>query len=414
VAIETSAVVVNGPRILIATTAHLCRNPRVLKEASTLGSAGFDVIVLTISTTDRFEAADRELLAGAPFRRVALDHRRSQGGWPALRTRGLTWLARQALRRGGLETAVSLGPARPLLAAAQKIEADLTIAHNEIPLWSLPRLTARGRRVAADIEDWYSEDLLDHARAARPLRLLREAERFAVGHATYVTTTSAALAQALAGTYGSRPPAVIRNVFPLQPNPRSDRPIQSPLPKFIWFSQTVGPGRGLEFFLSAWRQMRVRAQVFLLGDVSAGYQAELLDTLPPELRGQLQFLPFVAPSALPDKLAEFDVGLALEPLQPRNKDLTISNKIFQYLNAGLAVVATATAGQREAMARAASCGILTDYNPDALAGELDRLVGEPARLRETQRNARAAAEAEFCWEKESPRLLALVRQSLSS
>ena len=35
-------------RILIISAGHLCRNPRVVKEADALGRAGHDVTVLTV------------------------------------------------------------------------------------------------------------------------------------------------------------------------------------------------------------------------------------------------------------------------------------------------------------------------------------------------------------------------------
>lgn len=40
----------NQRKILILTSAHLCRNPRVVKEATTLGAAGYDVTVMSVSS----------------------------------------------------------------------------------------------------------------------------------------------------------------------------------------------------------------------------------------------------------------------------------------------------------------------------------------------------------------------------
>ena len=52
------------------------------------------------------------------------------------------------------------------------------------------------------------------------------------------------------------------------------------------------------------------------------------------------------------RISEHDIGLATEIPLIRNKDLTVSNKILHYLVAGLAVIATNTAGQREVAAQA--------------------------------------------------------------
>ena len=65
----------NGPKkILILSSSHLCRNPRVVKEATTLGAAGYDVTVMSISVQRHFEERDRALLRGLPFKRLVLDY----------------------------------------------------------------------------------------------------------------------------------------------------------------------------------------------------------------------------------------------------------------------------------------------------------------------------------------------------
>lgn len=401
-------------KILILTSAHLCRNPRVVKEATTLGAAGYDVTVMSISVQERFEQMDRELMLGLPFKRITIDHT------PSARLanfvqRGATWAARQLLTRFGWETAQALGPAGTLLRLARKFPSDLVIAHTEIPLWITPHLIADGRRVAVDMEDWYSQDLLPDDRRSRPLRLLREAEAFALQRAAYVSTTSASMALALTEANGGQRPIMLRNTFPLQPRPPAQRGTPGSSPRFIWFSQTVGPGRGLEQFLAAWAVTTRPSEVFLLGEVRPGYRASLLDSLPAARRGGLNFIPPVTPAELPGKLADFDLGLALENRAPPSRDVTISNKILQYLNAGLAVVATDTAGQREVMQAAPGCGVVADSTDAASwARQLDALLGDSAQLRHMQHAARTAAEREFCWEHDAPRLLAAVARALST
>lgn len=401
-------------KILILTSAHLCRNPRVVKEAAALGAAGHDVTVLNLSTTERFERLDLDLIRELPFQRATLDHRNRTVFGAGFRARCATWLARAILRRSHLESAAALGPARSLRACARAFPADLTILHNEIPLWAAQRLIADGRRVAADFEDWYSEDLSDDDRRHRPLALLRRAEDFALRRAAFVTAPSASMAAALTATYGGQAPVVVRNVFPLQSPARPDRPSTAEVPVFVWFSQTVGPGRGLELFFSAWNRTTSPSRVVLIGDEQIGFRERLLALVAPERRARVSFIPSVPPQTLPGRLAECDLGLALELSTPRNRDLTITNKIFQYLNAGLAVVATDTAGQREVMQAAPGSGLLVSTgDPAQFAAQLDRLLGQRGQLRACQQASRAAAVAEFCWEKEAPRLVAAVERALT-
>jgi hypothetical protein len=171
----------------------------------------------------------------------------------------------------------------------------------------------------------------------------------------------------------------------------------------------------LERFLSAWSLAGTASEIALIGDCRSGYREDLLAQISPKRRELIRFIPAVKPAELPATLAGFDVGLALEERSPRNKDLTISNKVFQYLNAGLAVIASETAGQGEIFAAAPGSGILISAGDDgAFAETLDRFLGNPTEVRTAQREARAAAEREFCWEKESPRLLDAVARALAA
>ena len=402
-------------KILILTSAHLCRNPRVVKEATALGAAGYDVTVMSISVQARFERMDLELMRGLPFKRVTLDY---AADTPRARLadffqRGATWIARRACSELEIESAQTLGPAGALLKLARSVSADLTIVHTEIPIWAAQHLMADGRRVAVDVEDWYSEDLLYADRQSRPIKLLRHAEETALRQAAYTSATAQSMADALTAAYQCAPPIVIRNSFPLQPRSRVETPATTGAPSFIWFSQTIGPGRGLELFFAAWARTTQPSKVYLLGDERPGYRQKLLARLPAARRGDLHFIPLVTPEQLPGKLAEFDIGLALEPRWPLNRNITITNKILQYMNAGLAVIATDTAGQKEVMAAAPDCGLLISaHETTEYAAKLDALLGDPARLRATQLAARAAAEREFCWEQETPRLLAAVGRAL--
>ncbi|HEY0947725.1 MAG TPA: glycosyltransferase [Opitutaceae bacterium] len=400
-------------RILIVTSGPLARNPRVVKEASTLGAAGYDVTVLTPRNHAASEPFDAALCAAAPFCRLPVDLIPGFGlsAWRAFWRLMRHRLARVAMRRFRVPSLHALGPANVILRAARAQRADLTIVHNEVPHGIGLRLLAEGRRVAADIEDWHSEDLLPDDRLGRPLELLRRQERALLQEAAYTSTTSEVLSAALHSQYGGRPPQVITNSFPLQPAPpprTSARPLE-----YVWFSQTIGPGRGLETFFAAWKQAAGNARVTLIGEVAASYRQALLAPLEPAQQARIKFTGYISPTELPARLARADVGLALERREPRSRGLTITNKILQYFNAGLAVLATDTAGQCEAMREAGQPGLLVSSNDTAgFAAALTRLENDRPLVAGGQHAARAAAERRYCWEREAPRLLALVAEAL--
>jgi glycosyltransferase involved in cell wall biosynthesis len=403
------------PKILIIASGPLSLNPRPLKEAETLGRAGFDVTVLHVRNHAAAERQDQKLMLEAPFRRIAIDFLPKHGtpAWRLLLRRVSSSVSRRISASLHLQGAQALGSAWLLLRSARTVSADLTIVHNEAPHWAGVSLMTEGRRVAADIEDWHSEDLLPQDRIGRPLGLIRSVERRLLRNAAYTSTTSHSLADALHARYGGIRPHVITNSFPLQPDPHRG-PVGSP-PVFFWFSQTLGQGRGLELFLAAWAKTVEPSQVVFLGEPTAGYREKILRRLPLTHRNRIEFLELVPPSLLPSVIARHDIGLALEQAFIVNRDLTITNKILQYLNAGLAVVASDTAGQREVLARAPGAGLIVSlFQTDELAGHLDGLLRDRPRIAKMGEAARRAAEETYCWEKEVPNLLAAVRKALEA
>ena len=399
----------SAARILILTNGPLARNPRVVKEAAALGAAGHAVTVLGVRNHAASVPLDAALATGAPFTHRWIDLLAGPRAW-LLRAR--VRLARDVAHRLRLPSIHALGPAAALLRAARAHPADLIIVHNEIAHWVGTRLIQDGRRVCADIEDWHSEDLLPDQRTGRPLALMRNVERTLLHHAVHTTTTSHALADALHARYGGRRPHVITNSFPLQPAPNPDAPGEPPA--FFWFSQTIGPGRGLEDFLAAWQQTTRPSRLVLLGESCGDYARMLLDSLPSELRPRVSFLPLVPPHDPPAVIARHDIGLALEQAVISNRDLTITNKILQYLNAGLALVASDTAGQREVLARSPETGIIVQiHETTRFARALDDLLADRETLVRSRRAARLLAESTYSWEREAPRLVGLVERALS-
>jgi glycosyltransferase involved in cell wall biosynthesis len=398
--------------ILILTSGSLSRNPRPAKEAVTLARAGYRVAALHPSEGPPYDRLDAELAAGAGFQNEILELAVAPGVRLARRIR--RWLAVRAVPFG-LEDVAALGAGRALFARARALPADLTIVHNEIALWAGVQLLRQGRRVAADIEDWYSEDLLEQDRRHRPLRLLRQLEGAMLQAASYVSTTSEALSAALHHRYGGRKPAVITNSFPLQPEPRPAHAAGDGPPAFFWFSQTIGPGRGLEAFLPIWWELATPSRLVLLGEPTTGFPDHLRSLVPAALRSRLEFHDLVPPADLPRVIARHDIGLALEDSSIPSRDLTITNKILQYLNAGLAVVATPTAGQREVLAAAPPAGLL--LAPGDASGSRNVLaswLADRPKLRQAQLAARTAAEQTYCWERETPKLLHCVQAALSA
>ncbi|MDK2971324.1 MAG: hypothetical protein PWP23_1079 [Candidatus Sumerlaeota bacterium] len=402
-------------RILILIGAHLCMAPRPQKEARALADAGHDVTVRGFAFDEEFARRDRAIVDAASWRYEPIADLRS--GLTPIRLRARRRIAGTLYRAAHCASVDLFGyGAREMLAAARKENADLTIVHSEAGLWVGTRLLAEGRRVGVDFEDWFSEDLLPRDRRDRPVGLLREWEQQLACACRYALAPSLAMSNAIAASFDAPPPAVVRNVFPregepdFEPERRADHGVS-----LHWYSQTIGPGRGLEMLMQALHRVAAPVRVVLRGRCSESYRNALLAEAPEQARGRILVEGSVPPDQLAASIARHDIGLALEDSSVRSRDLTITNKLFEYLRGGLAVIATPTTGQREVFAERPGIGVLLESStPDALAAAIDSLVADAARLAACRSAARLAFEEQFNWERERGILVERAEAALAS
>lgn len=411
--------------VLLLTCNHPTSNPRVVKEANALAEAGFQVEVATSALP-----GGRSTVVPEPktWRLTYLNQRLALVA---------IWRHR-ILKKTARFWPVSL---RPPLASYGSLFWDLYQYAKEnrdsqiLSLHLEPALLA-GQAAGlisdgvVDFEDWYSEDLLPESRSPALNEALRKAERAALHEAVCCWCPSQAMASALAKRYRSKEPLVIRNTFPRRTlktdglwkdrpemvrwMPRNDptaaRPKEAPV-SIHWFSQTIGPGRGLETLFQALEGLEGNWELHLRGNLK-GYEQWLERVCPTGVKGRLKVHTLVENGELPSRIAEHDIGFAGEPKEPPNKNFTISNKFFQYLQAGLAVVASDTAGQCEAAASSDGAAILyPSGNEQNLRKAVQRLVKNRDELAKMQLVAWEAGER-LCWENESPPLVEVVRKAM--
>ena len=405
-------------KILILISGHLCTAPRPQKEAETLANAGHEVTVRGFWFDPEFLKRDRILIANKKWRfEPIIDFQPTHrlNNWSIrLQSR----LAKEQFQRFGTFSPGLLGyGAKAMLKVARQTRADLAIVHSEAGLWVGNQLLNEGFRVGVDFEDWFSEDLLPEARVARPIAQLKKLESHLARECTYCLTTSHALAEAFAEAYQAPKPTVIYNTFPWAErsqinDQKQDR--QNPnLPSLHWFSQTIGSGRGLETLFQALPHLRIPLEIHLRGNYPESSRQWLEPLIPSEWRDRIFIHPTVLNGELLSRIAEHDIGLALEYTDIPSRNLTVTNKLFQYLQAGLAVIATDTAGQREILSQQPAIGRLIPSNdPVALAQVLKDLLCAPQKLTVAKAASLQAAKEQFCWEKQHKILLEMAELAL--
>lgn len=406
-------------RILILIAGPLWTNPRSQKEANALADAGHDVRIGGVWFDGLAAARDLELGSGKRWKFEPFLDLRAEGALRRLRRARAQMERRAALASFaafGLQSAGALGYApRTLLARASATPADLILLRSEVGLWVGESLLRRGRRVGLDFEDWYSEDYPADARDPRRILWLKAMELRLATACAYCLASSQAMADAISTEYTVKAPAVVYNVFPTpqaandaQGNERQDPAV----PSVHWFSQTIGPGRGLEAFFLAAGKVTLPFEIHLRGNL--GNHAAWLDgCMSPELRRRVHVHPSVPGDLLHSSIRQHDIGLALESTEVRSRDLTITNKLFQYLQAGLAVIATDTAGQREVFSRCPGIGAMVkDRDLPALQGALEHLLRDRQALADAKKAATAAIDGTFGWERQRRTIVELAEDAL--
>src|SRR5207302_1557690 len=142
---------------------------------------------------------------------------------------------------------------------------------------------------------------------------------------------------------------VLLNVFPRAQAPSCAPPAGAaqPGPSVYWFSQTIGPDRGLECAVRAIARARTRPHLYLRGSPAAQF-ADRLREIAGEAgaAGRFHILPPEAPTAMVRLAAPYDVGLVSETGHTPNRCLTLGNKLFTYLLAGVPAVMSDTPAHR--------------------------------------------------------------------
>jgi glycosyltransferase involved in cell wall biosynthesis len=410
-------------RVTIVTSGHPSSCPRMLKSADALAADGYDIRVIATRHEPWATETDRDVASRRSWVADTVDYRRGDSGstywWTGARYRA----ARAAVSAIGPDRAplslVSRAFGRvhsELVRAIVADPGDLIYGGTTGALAAVAEAaTQSGTPYALDLEDFHSGET---AGADAPLvdALAMRVEHAVLPGALFVTSAS----EAIAGAYRNRDgleSTVIHNTFALPSRSPDEGRLDPARLRIYWFSQTIGPGRGLEDAILALGRAGAVAHLALRGRPHAGYLETITALAAAHAPGvEVAHLPPGPPDAMVDLARGYDIGLALEQMSPLGRQLCLTNKVFTYILAGAAVVITDTPGQR---ALAADLGrgaaLVPPGDVEALAGAFARWAGDPAALDCARRTAWQAAARRWHWEHEAERgaLLALVREALA-
>lgn len=345
--------------ILLLTSGSPATNPRLVKEANGLVARGYRVHIIYGYIADWADKLDSDIIKNANWTCERV------GGHPSKRkitwafTRLLYRMAR-ALQHVGSLTFFASRLSWPLFIAGRRHQPNAIIAHN---LGALPpaSLLARCKNIPFffDAEDFHRAE----SREPSQNNLAERIENKILPHCRRMAAASPAIADAYRELFPDSDVTTVNNCFSLQDQqPLASANVECGI-KFIWFSQTIGPDRGLLEFLEAATSSPtdMSMEITLIGTIEAAFEDELRTTiLPEEHRISLRILEPMAEVQIMAELQKAHVGLALEQKTPQNRDICLTNKVFSYLMNGCQILYSNTTAQSNFHEEYSETGRLVD------------------------------------------------------
>ena len=360
---------------------------RVEKEARTLAGAGHAVTVVA------------EAAPGLPLREERDGYGIVRVPRPATRIIGLRYLAH---RRGVLQALLATAPdvlhahdadaLEPVGVAARRLGVPYVYDSHELFLKQKRR--GRGRVYWAGF-----------------LALYWWVERRHVRGAAGRLTVSRPIADYLGRRYGRRF-ELVPNYPEVQARP-TRREIRS-LPgaerigaeaPIVLRLGGLTPGRGVEQLVDAMALVEGAHLVLLgLGSIAPDLLKRAADV---GVADRVHVLAPVPESQVIDYAASAQVGVSPAIPSSLNDAYSLPNKLFQYMAAGIPLIASDFPHLRE-IVREPGAGLLVDMrDPRAIAEAIASVLHDPAAASEMGANGRRAVETQFSWGRSAERLLAI-------
>lgn len=352
---------------------------RIFREATALRQAGHRVSLVAAA----FDPAPLAEWEGFEIELIPIDRGRS-----LRRTYPLFW------RR-----------AHPLLLAAR---ADAYHAHDLDTLWPAARAADRlGVPLVYDSHEFWTEQ---SSLVGRPAirAFWRQLEKRLVGRAHRVITVSDSIASALQARYGLQAVTVLRNLPQYRPREDSDRirhwlslPSRRPI---VLYQGGFLTDNGLTEQIQAATEFGEAALV-LIGDgpCEAALRRQVREN---QLEQRVFFIPRVPFGQLHSYTCSADLGLCLIKGTGQSFYYSMPNKLFEYLMAGLPVLASDFPEMRRII-HETGAGAVADPCDLPTVGRLVRQLLEDPDQRQVCRQAALKAAQRYNWEQEAHRLLDL-------
>lgn len=296
------------------------------------------------------------------------------------------------------------------LVLALRSRARLVHLHDPELIWTIPVLRAAGRTVVYDAH----EDLPDQIWGKDYLSYRQRAVLSALSHGLLRLAGTADRVVTATEWTGRRFPATRRVAIHNFPLRRAADDAQAGLearPAVVAHVGVLSHDRGIDVVAAAVDEQDFPPgwRIELVGSIDSATDTTALRAA--ESAGRLRHGGVVGPVQARDLLLGARIGIVPFRRTPVT-DQIFPTKLFEYLEAGLAVVATETPLLRLLLEDADCVTFVPPDDPAALAAAVRRYADDPALLIRHGTEARRAAQR-FRWDREAARLVAMYDELLS-
>lgn len=173
--------------------------------------------------------------------------------------------------------------------------------------------------------------------------------------------------------------------------------------RIILYQGAVNHGRCFPELIAAMEH--VDAQLVICGEGNFYHEAqELVQQL--GLTHKISFKGYVPPDALRDYTLQAYIGITLFVATSRSNELSLANRFFDYMHAGVPQLAMNYPEYASINAQFEIATLLDTVTPQSVAAALNSMLEDDTRYAHMQAQCLQAREV-YCWQKEEERLLSV-------
>jgi glycosyltransferase involved in cell wall biosynthesis len=397
--------------ILFITTANLASNPRLLKELRLAKKLGYQYTFVGFDLGNWSELLEPEIRNEFADSNLHYLSATRKSFFPWLLSSASEWFFKLTYPlTGSFLVANALGSSKRsfqllFFLLFSRSKADLIIGHNLGALYPC-YLYAAWLRIpfGFDIEDYHPGESINTDCVNEKKRreyVLKKLLPKCVYFSFASPLIGSAIKQLLTST--SLPENIfIGNSFPEEEFIIPSLEKSSKL-AFVWFSQNINAGRGLELVIPTMYKYKEQVKLVLIGNLNTNFFEKFLKPY----KDVLELVAPLSQKELHNSFRHYDIGMAIDLNQADyNREIALTNKIIAYLQAGLFIFATDTPAQVQFIADFPEHGLCVPQNEADIEDAIGTLLEKKKIIRE-QAISRYEMGKNVSWEIEEQKLSAV-------